>query len=342
MEKVHSFGSSCDRLLGLLADARKKSGLSLDDVAERSGVKRAHVEAIDNGRLDFLPPAYVVSELRQYAAFLGVGDAELFDEVKKEANIPVMQVASGAVPGRVHDGGARKMPLLYIAVPAGTLVLIALLWIGAGLVMGERTLPADVGVVPSVHTVVVETGDDVISGEDAGVGIEGPGDARTAGDAGAEMVVAGVSGQHEGGDPLRTLEEGGPVAEAVVPGGAVPDEPGIVADVWPAMVRGQFTTMVDRSRREPADTVDRVSLAAGAVYFFSEISGQKGERVVHTWFHEGQLNDRIELGTVTSDRWRGWSMKRLYPSRVGSWRVVVETGSGDKLGEANLVVVEDE
>lgn len=321
MEKVHSFGSSCDRLLGLLADARKKSGLSLDDVAGRSGVKRAHVEAIEEGRLDFLPPAYVFSELRQYAAFLGVGDDDLFDEVKKEANIPVVQVAleAGSGRGRAQDTG--KVPLFYVLIPAGTLLLIALLWVGAGLFPDGREAVDDGAVEP-------------VSMVD-----EGPGDAVTAGAADAEMAVAGVSGEQDVADVSGAVEEAGSAAEAVRA-----EEPvGVAGDAWPAMARGQFTTMVDRSRREPADAVERVSLSAGAVYFFSEISGQKGERVVHVWYHEGELNDRISLGTVMSDSWRGWSMKRLYPSRVGGWRVVVETGSGETLGEANLVVVgEDE
>ncbi len=323
MESLHSFGSSCDRLLELLVDARRKGGMSAEDVAGQSGLKLEHIEAIDEGRLDFLPPPYVVSELRQYAVFLGVGNDELFDEVKKEANIPVLKIAPELKPGSQHPQDAGNVPLVYVLVSAGILMLLVLFWLGAGLFSGDRE-EVD-GAVFVAESALLDEAGEAVGERDAVFGL-------------VEDV-----GEAMGDEDLRVPGE--PVAATVLRGqdagvehDAVDAEPDVVEAAWPAMVRGQFATFVDRARREPVDAVEQVSLAEGEVYFFSEISGQKGKRVVHAWYHEGQLADRIDLGWVSSDSWRGWSMKKLYPSRVGVWRVVVENGSGEKLGEASLVV----
>jgi len=84
------------------------------------------------------------------------------------------------------------------------------------------------------------------------------------------------------------------------------------------------------SEREPVDEMSQVSGESAQVYFFTELRGMQGQRVVHRWVH----NDTVmaEVGfDVNGPRWRVWSSKNMMPEWAGSWMVSVVDGNGEVL-----------
>jgi cytoskeletal protein RodZ len=56
----------------LLGDERKKLNLSLDDVSEKTKIRRHIIEAFENDQFDVLPPIYAKSFLKTYIQFLKI------------------------------------------------------------------------------------------------------------------------------------------------------------------------------------------------------------------------------------------------------------------------------
>lgn len=84
------------------------------------------------------------------------------------------------------------------------------------------------------------------------------------------------------------------------------------------------------SEREPVDEASQMTGESAQVYFFTELRGMQGQRVVHRWVH----NDTVmaEVGfDVNGPRWRVWSSKNMMPEWAGNWLVSVVDGNGEVL-----------
>jgi cytoskeletal protein RodZ len=59
-----------------LRNAREKSGVTLQQIAQKSRIDLKFIEAIDRGEFDFLPELYVKAFLKQYARNIGLDEEE--------------------------------------------------------------------------------------------------------------------------------------------------------------------------------------------------------------------------------------------------------------------------
>ncbi|MCW5737267.1 MAG: helix-turn-helix domain-containing protein [Enhydrobacter sp.] len=120
MEREASPGHAVGRLL---RDQREARGLSIEDIAKRLRIRRAYLEAIEQGRFDQLPgAAYIPGFLRAYAAHL---------ELDAEKVLSAYQ-ASGPVPIARPVALPSDFPVLDKRAPIGLAVLTVLLVVGAG------------------------------------------------------------------------------------------------------------------------------------------------------------------------------------------------------------------
>jgi cytoskeletal protein RodZ len=61
---------------------RRKKQLSLSNVEQETKIRAHYLEAIEDGRLDLLPPAYSKGYIRRYAEFLGVAKETIEHELE--------------------------------------------------------------------------------------------------------------------------------------------------------------------------------------------------------------------------------------------------------------------
>lgn len=91
--------------------------------------------------------------------------------------------------------------------------------------------------------------------------------------------------------------------------------------------------------REPVNVGEEFSVADGQIYCFTPVFNRKGDAIIkHLWYREGVLMFSIDLKIGSSDRWRTWSSKSLYPGFEGNWEVVVKTADDMELGRKKFVV----
>ena len=116
--------------------------------------------------------------------------------------------------------------------------------------------------------------------------------------------------------------------------------PKVNRDISPDRVtRAQFTTGIEE--QEPINRVDTVVSMNGevysadgrplnALYYFTELSGMRGETVLHRWEHDGEpvAQTSFEVG---GDPWSVYSRQDLPPAMGGKWRVVVTDTQGNIL-----------
>jgi hypothetical protein len=106
-----------------------------------------------------------------------------------------------------------------------------------------------------------------------------------------------------------------------------------------SVTRAQFTSGM--RGHEPINRVAAVFSAHGqvftldgrplpALYYFTEVKGMDGERVIHRWEYQGVTVEKAEF-EVGGDRWRVYSKKALPPTAEGNWRVVVTDAQGNVL-----------
>ncbi|MBU1374811.1 MAG: helix-turn-helix domain-containing protein [Alphaproteobacteria bacterium] len=113
-----------DTLGEALKAARLDKGLTLVDVADRTRVRRAYLEAIEDMRLDALPSRpFTIGYIRAYATFLGL-DPELAIE-RFKSDEPVLEETLRAPVGMIEEKDPRVAAFLI-----GALVIIAaiVLW----------------------------------------------------------------------------------------------------------------------------------------------------------------------------------------------------------------------
>ncbi len=90
------------------------------------------------------------------------------------------------------------------------------------------------------------------------------------------------------------------------------------------------------SEREPVDDVNQLAADAGQAYFFTELRGMQGQRVVHRWEHKGQVMAEVGFD-VNGPRWRVWSSKNLMPEWTGVWTLSVVDGAGEVMVSRDFI-----
>jgi cytoskeletal protein RodZ len=134
--------STLERLAGALKQARVQKSLSVDEISRLIKIRSAHIEKLEEGDFTFLPPLYVHSYLKKYAAELGVGDDALLDSCRKELGIaasnfsipPPAQVVSDnpRESGAAPKGKGRGRLIVVAAVAVALLIALLLLFFFGG------------------------------------------------------------------------------------------------------------------------------------------------------------------------------------------------------------------
>lgn len=107
----------------LLRDQREARGLDLTQVEKSIRIRRAHLEAIEEGRYDKLPgAAYIPAFLRAYSAHVGLDPEKVMTAYH----------LSGAVPIKRPVALPADFPVTEKRAPIGLAVLTVLLVVGAG------------------------------------------------------------------------------------------------------------------------------------------------------------------------------------------------------------------
>lgn len=107
----------------LLRDQREARGLDLTQVEKSIRIRRAHLEAIEEGRYDKLPgAAYIPAFLRAYAAHVGLDPEKVMTAYH----------LSGAVPIKRPVALPADFPIMERRAPIGLAVLTVLLVVAAG------------------------------------------------------------------------------------------------------------------------------------------------------------------------------------------------------------------
>ena len=107
----------------LLRDQREARGLDLTQVEKSTRIRRAHLEAIEEGRYDKLPgAAYIPAFLRAYATHVGLDPEKVMTAYH----------LSGAVPIKRPVELPANFPVADRRAPIGLAVLTVLLVVGAG------------------------------------------------------------------------------------------------------------------------------------------------------------------------------------------------------------------
>jgi cytoskeletal protein RodZ len=104
----------------LLHEGRQRTGLSLKEIAERTCIRRAYLEALETDRFELLPgEVYVQGFMRLYAEAIGLDAAPLLEQLRQQRGVGGSEVEDCAV----GKGAGWSMTLLW--------VLLALIFVGA-------------------------------------------------------------------------------------------------------------------------------------------------------------------------------------------------------------------
>ncbi|AAM73215.1 MAG TPA: helix-turn-helix domain-containing protein [Chlorobaculum sp.] len=129
--------SSLERLVRALKQARVQRALSVDEISRLVKIRTVHIERLEEGDFSFLPPLYIYSYLKKYAAELGVGDDALLDACRNELGVsasnfsilPPAQVVTESPRESASEprGKTRRWPV--VAAVAAALILAVLIFL---------------------------------------------------------------------------------------------------------------------------------------------------------------------------------------------------------------------
>jgi len=133
----------------VLRRRREELGLSLEDMAASTRIRKTYLQALEDENLQVLPGStYVVGFLRIYAQQLSlpvgpllaaINNAEEFDD-SGEA-VPAGSSRRQLLPRSKRSQGGGKRPYLLLLLLAGAVAVLLALWAGG---LFERSLPARV------------------------------------------------------------------------------------------------------------------------------------------------------------------------------------------------------
>ena len=122
-----------------LREARRRYGLEVREVEERTKIRARYIRALENEDWETLPaPAYVRGFLRTYGQMLGLDGEMLADEYRRRyGDGPAAATGSGAEPllserRRLGDRQPPSRGLIVVGVIAGILVLVFVLGLLSG------------------------------------------------------------------------------------------------------------------------------------------------------------------------------------------------------------------
>jgi hypothetical protein len=102
----------------------------------------------------------------------------------------------------------------------------------------------------------------------------------------------------------------------------------VTLDTQPAsenVRRALLTDGIDGN--EPVNTLQgTIGIDPGnlrTVFFFTELRGLGGERIIHRWRHMGTTIAEVPFNVRADGRWRVYSSKRISADQSGSWTVEV-------------------
>jgi hypothetical protein len=122
-----------------LRDARRRYGMEVREVEERTKIRAKYIRALENEDWETLPaPAYVRGFLRTYGQVLGLDGEMLVDEYRRRYGDA--EAVAGPPPsesplsGRQRSGGERRFSraAVIVAVLAGIVVLLVVLGLLGG------------------------------------------------------------------------------------------------------------------------------------------------------------------------------------------------------------------
>ncbi len=139
-----------------------------------------------------------------------------------------------------------------------------------------------------------------------------------------------------------------PPAPAVAAADVVPDPPPAPAFGSPATARasGIEVASVDvcrdfqpRGETWQCEPVADVT-SPGALAYYTRIRSPRATTVVHQWFHEDALVQRVSLrvGANPGAGYRTYSRNTVSPANAGTWRVVLSDSAGNTLHEHRFVI----
>jgi hypothetical protein len=110
----------------------------------------------------------------------------------------------------------------------------------------------------------------------------------------------------------------GPAAGAVDPG---------------SVLNATFTSNV--SEGSPVDYRQQFDTTTPAVYYYTEVVGLPGQKVVHRWKLEGKVMQQVEIAIKTA-RDAVWSKMAMAPDWTGNWTVEVVDARGQVIEVDNF------
>ena len=101
---------------------REASGLSVDDLFERTRINPTFLKALEAGDFDILPEAYIRLFLKKYAQEIGLNPRKILDRYEALRRPPDASVSQSPLPERTHTPSAG--PVLGIAFGLALMVAI--------------------------------------------------------------------------------------------------------------------------------------------------------------------------------------------------------------------------
>jgi cytoskeletal protein RodZ len=101
----------------MLKEGRQRAGLSLKEVAERTCIRRAYLEALEADRYDLLPgEVYVQGFARLHAKAVGLDEEPLLEQIRRQKGTVFVAEDESAVPARRSMPAALRWALLAVVV----------------------------------------------------------------------------------------------------------------------------------------------------------------------------------------------------------------------------------
>ena len=104
----------------LLSAQRQKSGLSIEEIFERTRINPDFLHALETGDFDILPPAYVRLFLKTYAKEVGLDPDEILDQYEKTVAPPPEETEQPAPP----DHRQTNMTPIVLLVLAFVIIIV--------------------------------------------------------------------------------------------------------------------------------------------------------------------------------------------------------------------------
>ncbi|HTY00274.1 MAG TPA: RodZ domain-containing protein [Bacteroidota bacterium] len=95
-------------VFNMLRKAREERHLSLADVADATLINIEHLRAIDEGRIDILPEAYVRAFMREYASHVGLDPGEVMQLFDEERGVKTTRIRASDEIMRPSSSGEAK------------------------------------------------------------------------------------------------------------------------------------------------------------------------------------------------------------------------------------------